>query len=300
MSITKDQRETINNFFQEELPKVRDKEDYNSPNNKGHYIFIPRLNGEIVQYLSQACHSWFNPQSQLRYFGTSFLPRTGDENLAWMLWDEWMGNRNRSPWRILLPFITFHSNEEIPLGWSLEEGVNGWSFKDPPVGLDFIKNFAIACRGLSEVPAKYRVWRIFIEDFGLGFNEAYYLSTFISPEFDVKRDYNLKKVVSNMHIGGQHWPIQDENAMDRSSSLDWEKFTNGNVKSVGVANPRINKYFLKIKPRRYFAFLSNTKRVEQNVKEGKFSPYRYPSFTLAELVKEFKSWKKEMGIEKYA
>lgn len=251
------------------------------------------------------CHySFLNSDNYpLSSVGSQFFVLEETRQVGEKFW-KWISDPDISPWKKLFQKGTIkllRNKDDLPFGWTYSgKGIN-------EVPFNFIKNFAIATRMISEKPKKLECWSLFC-DKGVHPGDAWFLTTVVTGSS------NSKNIVSDDTMGsrqGGHWPLSDcvskiyyhgqEKPLTRF--LDFKKIKTGEVDFNINPKQVYGNYYYDIEPINGFFQDTSTKdrkiftlkdHCTLNTNKGRFS--NASSFNIDDVIEGFYKWKDQEGI----
>lgn len=216
--------------------------------------------------LDGACHAIFDNDHKWFYHGSQLFETVENKSLKKKFW-EWITHKD-SPWYLVSEHIepTYNKTSGLQTGWIVDQD----KVKDIP--FNFLKNFAILTRVLTEKSDNFSFWKYAV-DAGVDPRDAFVLCSYFSYKNNLI-EYSGSR---GSNIEGKHWPLQ---------KLNIKRFT--------TSDPYLNKDDIWVNGcwqnrNRYFPFdkLENLGRVRKT----KFSSVSI--LELSEILNVYYSLKKE-------
>lgn len=235
----------------------------------------------------QACHAYLYEGKKPLALGSGFLPTKGQLPVAMRLW-EWVTDKDKSPWRILMQNgieLVISEKSELPVGWILPKE----TLENTP--FTFQKNFCILTRVLTEKYDNFKFWNTLVEK-GVREDDALYLASCLIQS-------KQGRISTLVQLGGGHWPLTDSRgysneAMKDSCQFDWKAFRSGNINPSRGHGPYavINGHFCQNERTDYMMFDPGT--IPYKNSGGRFSQIK--EYDLDTILDEFYKWQDNEGV----
>ena len=188
------------------------------------------------------CHALTHDHPSAKVIGASFTETPENSYMTKMFWD-WITGET-SPWRLLHPIHPVYRSNGCINGWYVTEDVIS------KVPFNFIKNFMILTRTVTEYAQNFYFWKMLV-DSGMDPADAMYLCVYFTLDPKTNKIGNIQRTNN-----GGHWAITDNyygkllkekayaNLPEYWFKFDWKKFRKGGINLDNKFLEKINTYFL--------------------------------------------------------
>lgn len=189
---------------------------------------------EIYSTIDGACHYNFKFLQNTKAWASGLLGTDNNEDIVELFW-KWVSDKKFSPWKHL--FI----DDDMELVKTDTGKIKGWILTNTDRKYDkifnFVKNFAILCRSVTEKPHRWKFWYYLVTKKNINPTDAFYMASVSVPIGDIKGE-SLQWM--DERVGG-HWAITDY--QEFNFQLNWKMFRSGTIKPPSFSGGLINGFW---------------------------------------------------------